>query len=256
MYTQFQDSKIYYTHEGSGNPLVLLHGFLESSNIWKEWFTEFARHRKIVCIDLPGHGRSQCIGKIHSMEMMAEVILIVLEELKIDQATFAGHSMGGYVLLSFLEKSPEYVKNIVLLNSTPAADSLDRKMNRERSVHLVRKNKSSFINMALNNLLPPEAHQKFSHELDIMKRDALRFSVEGIVALLEGMKIRTDKSQVLRSFKGEKYFIAGRNDPILDFEGLKSVAEATDSRFIPVPGGHMSLIESKEEIKKIVYFIE
>lgn len=251
MYTHFQNSKIFYTHEGAGETLVLLHGFLESSNIWREWSSEFSKHREIICIDLPGHGRSGSVGNLHSMGLMADAVLTVLEELKIIKATFVGHSMGGYVILSFLDKHPEYVKKIVLLNSTPAPDTPEKKKNRERSISLVQKSKSTFISMAINNLMPPDDHQKFKKELDILEKDALGFPAAGITALLKGMKIRTDKQAVLRSFNGEKYLIAGKKDPILDFKEVRSLAKATGCRFIPMPGGHMSLIDSKEELKNL-----
>jgi pimeloyl-ACP methyl ester carboxylesterase len=98
MILNYNNTKIYYDTKGTGNPLVLLHGFLESSKIWKPFIPSLAAKRQVVTIDLPGHGKSGNLGSIHSMEEIATCIVnTVLKKLKISRATLAGHSMGGYV---------------------------------------------------------------------------------------------------------------------------------------------------------------
>lgn len=253
---KYKNTEIFYTSRGSGNPIVLLHGFLESGNIWNDFLTEYSGSRQIITIDLPGHGKSGCLGEIYTMEEMAEAVHHVLQELKIEKTDFMGHSMGGYVALAYLEKYPEMVRKIVLLNSTPAADSEERKENRERAIDLVRRNKEGFVSMAISNLLSPESYQLLKPKLQTIKNEAQNFPTEGITAALEGMKIRKDRSLVLERFKGEKIILAGEEDPILNFKDIKSLAEKTGSKFYSFPGGHLTSIENKEEFLKIMYFIE
>ena len=252
----YKNTEIHYTSQGFGKPLVLLHGFLESVNIWDYLSLEFSMYRQVICIDLPGHGKSGCFEEVHSMEEMAEAVHVVLQELKVEQADFLGHSMGGYVSLAYLEKYPEMVRKIILLNSSPRADSEERKTNRDRAVALVQENKKAFVNMAISNLLTPENNKKFKSELEILKTEALQFPTQGITAALEGMKIRTDRSALLKQFKGDKFILAGKEDPILEYQEIKELAEELNCRFYSFPDGHLSIIENKEELIKVLHFIE
>lgn len=256
MFIGFNQIKIHYTIEGKGNPLVLLHGFLESGTIWKELLSKLSDKRQVIAIDLPGHGRSGTTGEVHTMEMMAEAVHHVLTALNIEKADFIGHSMGGYVLLSFLEKHPNSVKKLVLLNSTPAQDTEERKAHRERSITVVKKNKKAFISMAINNLLTPENSRLFKEELDNLKAEAFKFPVEGIVACLRGMKIRTDKKILLKEYEGEKFLLAGTEDPLIPYKEVENIGKNTGCHVLRLQGGHLGFIESKKELYEFVYFIE
>lgn len=247
----FKKKKIYYTDDGTGETLVLLHGFLESKEIWTEFIPEFSKYGRIITIDLPGHGRSECLGEIHSMELMAETVHGVLEVLKVKKANFIGHSMGGYVTLSFLEQYPEMVGELMLLNSTPEEDSAEKKQNRDRAIEVVQKNKRAFISMAISNLLPPENEKRFVKEINILKERAYNFPTEGITAALKGMKIRTKKVEVLKDFTGIKAIVAGKKDPLIELNSIKILAAQCNCTFFALPGGHLSYLESRRNFKKL-----
>ena len=123
---------------------MLLHGFLETSKIWEPFINQLSLRRQVICIDLPGHGKTGIFGDVHTMELMADVVNAVLTELNISRATILGHSMGGYVSLAFAEKYPEKISGIVLLNSTPEADSEEKRINRDKAARLVSKNKMAY----------------------------------------------------------------------------------------------------------------
>ena len=218
MMIPFKNTELYYKSKGTGNPIVFLHGFLESSKIWNPFVPELSLKRQVITVDLPGHGRSGVVGAVHPMEVMAEAVHHVLKHLEVEQAAIVGHSMGGYVALAFCEKFPEMVKSITLMNSTPAEDTEERKNNRERAIELVKKSKKTYISLAISNLLPRDNDLKFARELTALKEEAQTFSEKGIIAALKGMKIRTDKKSVLQNFPGEKYMILGLKDTVLEFE--------------------------------------
>jgi pimeloyl-ACP methyl ester carboxylesterase len=91
-----KEASISFTDTGKGYPnLVLLHGFLESKEVWKDWSERIPNHFRIITIDLPGHGASETIGYYHSMELMAEVVHGVLRHIGIRRYFMVGHSMGG-----------------------------------------------------------------------------------------------------------------------------------------------------------------
>lgn len=251
MTINFRGAEIYYSVVGEGEATLLLHGFLESANIWEEFLPEFSRYGKIITMDLPGHGRSEVISEVHSMELMAEAVHEVLIATGVKKANFIGHSMGGYVGLAFLEKYPHLVNDFMLLNSTPQADSEEKKENRDRSAELVKKNKQAYVSMAIKNLLSPANSERFSNEVQELIEAASHFPTNGITAALNGMKIRTDRSEVLKGYKGNKFLIAGKEDPLVNLTDLKDIASRTNTAFISFSGGHLPYIENKSEFIKL-----
>ena len=251
MTTNFQGAEIHYSVVGEGEATILLHGFLESSRIWEEFLPEFSKYGKIITMDLPGHGKSEIISEVHSMELMAEAVHEVLKTSGVKKVNFIGHSMGGYVGLAFLEKYPQLVNDFMLLNSTTQADSEEKQENRERSAELVEKNKSAYVSMAIKNLLSQKNSDKFSEEIQELITDATGFPTAGITAALKGMKIRTDRTEVLRSFVGNKIIVAGEEDPLVNIPDLKEIASRCGCTFISFSGGHLSYLENKNEFIRL-----
>ncbi len=149
----YKNIPIYYETFGKGPAIVLLHGFLESSTMWKPLIPQLSKNNLVVTIDFPGHGKSGVISEIHSMELMAEVVDEIIQQLQISTATFIGHSMGGYVALAYTELFSEKVEKLILLNSTPVSDSEERKENRDRALKVIDKNPQAYISMAIGNLV-------------------------------------------------------------------------------------------------------
>ncbi len=206
MIFHYQNTPIYYKTFGEGPAMVLLHGFLESSTMWERLIPQLSKNNFVVAIDLPGHGKSGVISEVHSMELMATVVDALIQSLQITTATFVGHSMGGYVALAFTELFPEKVKKLFLLNSTPVADSEERKENRDRALAIIDKNPEAYISMAIGNLFADSSREAFSAEIETMKREAFSFPVEGIKAAIKGMRDRKDRTLILKNFKGGKIY--------------------------------------------------
>ena len=73
----FKNTKISYTDSGKGAVVVLLHGFLENKHMWNEIIPEISKNKRVLAIDLLGHGHTGCLGYIHPMELMAEAVTAV-----------------------------------------------------------------------------------------------------------------------------------------------------------------------------------
>lgn len=253
---EFKSSKFNYKLQGKGKALVLLHGFLENQTMWEPFISQLSVNHTVITIDLPGHGKSECLGYIHTMEQMAEVVEAILIKESISQTKFISHSMGGYVALAFAERYPKKCSGIVLLNSTPKADSAERKENRDRAIALVKKHKEAFLSMAITNLFAEENRKKFATAILESKQTALEMPVQGIIAALEGMKIRKDRTHILKQFSKPKQIIAGTKDPIIPFDKIKNLAIDFKCSFQALDGGHMSTIENRGELLNMMYFIE
>ncbi len=256
MIFHYRETPIYYERQGEGPTVVLIHGFLESTTMWHPFLPALSKRRNVVCIDLPGHGQSGCLEETHTMELMADVVISLLESLNIESASFVGHSMGGYVALAIAEFSPEIINTLALMNSTTEADSEERKRNRDRALEALDENPNLFLGLAIGNLFSPENRIRYTQEISRLKEEAMQFPLVGIKAALKGMKLRKDRTEVLRELSSDKIMISATADPIVPFKRSEELANSTESRLISLPGGHMSHMEAHGEIVKILHFIE
>ncbi|MGG7034441.1 MAG: alpha/beta fold hydrolase [Flavobacterium sp.] len=248
----YKNTPVSFTDTGKGTAVVLLHGFLENKTMWNTYIDEFSKKYRVITIDLLGHGNTGCMGYIHSMEDMADVVHAVLTDLRIRKTILVGHSMGGYVSLAFAELYPDNVKGLVLLNSTSRADSEERKTNRDRAIKAVKQSYSNFIKMSISNLFSEDNRERLSDEIKKVKAEALKTPLQGIVAALEGMKTRLDREVILHFAQYPKMLILGKKDPVLPYEDNLDQIENTNTELISFPDGHMSHIENKEELEKIL----
>ncbi len=246
-----KNTHISYSDFGKGAALVLLHGFLENQKMWQELVPELSQKNRIITIDLLGHGESACLGYVHSMEENSEIVAAVLSKLRIRKTVLVGHSMGGYVALAFAELYPEKIKGLVLLNSTSKADSEERKANRDRAIKAVKKEYETFIRLSIANLFSPDNRERLNSEIEKVKIEALKTPLQGIVASLEGMKIRKDREFILQSASFPMLLVLGKNDPVLNYEDNLKQIEKTDTQLVTFPDGHMSHIENREEVLKV-----
>lgn len=257
MHLQHKNINIFYTDQGKGNAVVLLHGFLENSNMWTPFLPKLLKKNRVICIDLLGHGKTECLGYVHTMENMAEVVEAVLKHLKIKSAFLIGHSMGGYVSLAFAEQKPDSVKGLCLMNSTAAADSLEKRKHRNRAILAVKQNYKLFVKMAIANLFRPKNRRIFSEDIKQVKKEALLTPLQGIIAALEGMKIRKNREALLKNTQYKLMMIVSKKDPVLDYTSLINQTKNTNVKVVEFPDGHMSHIENKEFfLQSILHFIE
>lgn len=248
----YKNATISYTDVGKGNTIVLLHGFLENATMWNDFLAILSKRNRVIAIDLLGHGKSDCLGYVHTMELFAETIEVVLKSLRIRKVSIIGHSLGGYVALAFAEKHPEKVRSLCLLNSTSNADDESRKEIRSRAIEMAQRNYKPLVSMSIANLFQPENVKLFSKEIDELKKQALQIPVQGYIAAQEGMKIRKSRTPILKEYDFKKLFIIGKHDPVLNAENLIEEAKETKSEYVLFDGGHMSWIENKEELMELL----
>lgn len=246
-----KNTKISYTDEGKGTAVVLLHGFLENKSMWRAFIHELSKKHRIITIDLLGHGETECLGYIHSMEDQADMVHAVLHELKIRKAVLIGHSLGGYIGLAFAELYPDYMKGLFLLNSTARADSDERKINRDRAIKAVKQNYTNFVRMSITNLFSEDNRELLVTEIEKTKKEALKTPLQGIVASLEGMKIRKDREVLLHFAPYPIQLVLGKKDGVLPYDESIDQIEGTKVELITFPDGHMSHIENETALKKV-----
>ena len=248
MILQYKNANIFYTDEGKGSAVVLVHGFLENTTMWEEIKPEILKKNRVITIDLLGHGKSDCLGYTHSMELFAETINAVLKQLRIRKCTLIGHSLGGYVALAFAENNAKKIKGLCLMNSNSFEDDSERKLLRSRANKMVQNNFKNMVRMSFTNLFSEENRTIFKTEMKFALNEALQTPVQGYIAGQEGMRIRPNRTHVLKDNNFKKLIIIGKKDPVLDYKISINEAESTNSDYVVFPDGHMSHIENKGQL--------
>lgn len=252
MIVAYKNSTIYYTDTGKGKAIVLLHGFLESSVMWRDFIPELSKNNRVICIDLLGHGQTDCIGYIHTMEAMAEAVFTVLKHLNIESASFMGHSMGGYVALALANMQPHLFSGLCLMNSTFEADTEERKLLRARAVKMAQHNYENLVRMSFANLFAPKSKTRFKAPYENALKTALNTPVQGYIAAQKGMSLRLNHFETFKNINAKKVIIIGKKDTLITPEKIKTLIKNTTIIYRELSEGHMSHIENKTELSYII----
>lgn len=226
--------------------VLLIHGYLESLDVWEEFTKLLSPSARVVSIDLPGHGISEIKGDEHSMAFLADVVAAAMREMGVEKPLVVGHSMGGYVSLEVIKRHPELASGLVLFHSSPNPDSEKKRTDRDREIELILSGKKELLARMFPQVgFAPQNRERLHAEIEDMTEQIILTEDAGIVAILRGMRDRADNNETLRAYARPKLAIFGRYDEYITPEVGEAVIAAQ-------PGletvwlensGHMGFIE-------------
>jgi pimeloyl-ACP methyl ester carboxylesterase len=246
----FGGIRVSYTVTGRGKTIVLLHGYLEAGEVWDPLAKELADSYRIIYPDLPGHGQSGILGETHTMEWLAAAIREVIIDAGSDKVLMAGHSLGGYVTLAFLELYPDLLSGYILFHSHPHADSLEAIGRRNREIDVVRAGKKNIMYPGNISMMFAEKNlRSMAAEVERSKKIASRNPGAGIIALLNGMIARPSRQYILENGTIPLLWILGRHDLYFSPEkAMRDVGLPFNAEVVILEkSGHMGFIEEKEK---------
>src|SRR5215475_11546231 len=124
-YAPVNGVKMYYEVHGSGEPVVLLHGaFMTITNNWTGWIGELSKTRKVIAVEMQGHGRTADIDRDITSDNLADDVAALLDYLKIPKADLIGYSMGGGVAMQCAIRHPEKVRKVVSISAVFRQDGM------------------------------------------------------------------------------------------------------------------------------------
>ncbi len=249
----YQKSLVRYYVVGSGEPLLLIHGYQSDSKIWNYLIPELKDKFMLIIPDLPGHGGTPLIKLANTMEHFVDVISYICISLQLNKVHLAGHSMGGYIALSFLERFPSLTSKIFLINSHPAEDSLEKLLVREHEANIIQKGKKEFL---LRNFIPKnfagKSIKKYPDRVNETIGNALQQDQKGMLADIVGMMLRSEKLNVIAKSKHKIVFILGDEDNRMP-QSIFNKEEIKGHEIIILEKcGHFGLIEHPDKIGKII----
>ena len=232
-----------YVEFGKGLPIVLIHGFPCDHRAWLDVANLLAKKCRVVLIDLPGFGGSDLLPGPGTMAAFANTIDVVMQELGIDSAFIAGHSMGGYVALELARLHPERVKGLALVGSQIFADTDEARARRAQQVSdLTAHGISVVLGMAQKLTANGIRSAELAEWISDQDPTAAAFA-------LQAMSSRKDQSDLFRNLNKPCLLIHGELDDLVLPSKAESAANINlSAKMMLLPGvGHSPMIESPNE---------
>lgn len=248
----FKKGIITFSDTGKGRAVVLLHGFLGSQQIWEQTISNLSKSYRVIAIDLPGHGGSDCFGYVHSMELLAKSVKAVMDSLRLKKYVIVGHSMGGYAGLAFADLFPDNLKGLCLFHSSAYADSDDKKRDRTRSIRVVKANHHIYTTEVIKNLFATKNAKYLKSEISFAQKIAAKISKRSIIASLEGMKDRPNRDIILGMVHYPIMMVVGELDNVLPYQQLIEQSDLIKNKHLLYleHDGHMGFLESPKQTHK------
>ncbi len=255
-YIHYQNAKIVYTKVGEGETVVLLHGFGEDSSIWDGQLLALKKKFELIIPDLPGSGKSDLIVKDGvTLKDYANCLYAILKNESIEQCILLGHSLGGYITLTFASIYGSMLSGFGLIHSTAFADTEEKKETRKKGIKFIEENGAGlFLKSTIANLYSSISKIAKSDSIIRQIEKGFDFSKEALIQYYNTMINRLDTTEVLKKASVPVLFIIGTEDipaPMVDV--LKQVHLPEIAIVHIMTGvGHMSMIEFPENLNKFL----
>lgn len=235
---------------------MFIHGFTEHAGIWNHFVSRLESDYRIITPSLPAHGGSGFPAIGLNMEFMADCLYKIVKEEKIEKMTIVGHSMGGYAMLGFAEKYPQFCKNICLFHSSARADTAEIRTNRDRTIRLIRSNHVGFLHSFIPDLFAEENREKLEKPIHELIGKAKEIPMEGLIACVEAMKERQGSIELLARINIPVGFIIGKQDSRVTFDSVLAQSALPKQSHILILNdcGHMGYLEKPEETLNFIRY--
>ncbi|QIX61178.1 alpha/beta fold hydrolase [Hymenobacter sp. BT18] len=240
----------------TSSPVILfLHGFAESREVWTEFTREFPDQYRLLTLNLPGHGTNVHDIRDYSIEAQARYVAGQLRQKNVPRVLLVCHSMGGYVALAFAERYPEMVAGLVLFHSTALPDTEEKKGNRDKNIDFVRRHGvARFMESFIRPLFAPANRERMLEPQQLLE-DIGRSTPEAtVIGMLEAMKNRPDRTNVLREAAFPVLFIAGKEDVAVPIDSLlpQLLLPAQSHALLLDNVGHLGYFEAPDLTRRAV----
>lgn len=243
--------KIFFRKSGLGKPVLLIHGFCETHEIWNGLTESLAETSEVFAIDLPGFGQSEFPSTPFSIAAIAERILDWLDQERIMLPFVVGHSLGGYIALAMAAHAPEKIRGLCLFHSTPYPDSEERKANRNRVIEFV---KANGVGPFVDTFVPGLFFDKRHPVIPFVHKIARKTPKEALLAYAEAMRDRPSSAGFLEKFEKPVLILAGENDTIIPKESVQEYGLLAKMGLVQIliDTGHMAMFEQPLMVRNIL----
>lgn len=248
-------SSIFFSESGKGMPVVFLHGYCETSYIWENFQKHLSRRYRVICVDLPGFGKSPRLNYAFSLKDVAVEIKDALDARKVSNYVMIGHSLGGYVALAFIKQFSYAVRGIGLFHSHVFQDSSKKKEDRTRLMEFIKKNGvKPFVKTFIPSLFYDRNTRYLEDSIAELQSLAEKTSPDMVIEYSRAMRDRESSVDFIRKYPKSAMFIIGEKDKSLPLKkSLEQAVMPAKSHILRLRDvGHMGMFEKPEETLKFV----
>lgn len=240
MFSSEEAIDLFFSEQGSGPALVLLHGLGLDHTIWMPIARNCSPYTRIIMPDIRGHGLSDSPDGTYTRDAMSEDLKRLLDSLRIEKIVLVGHSMGGYVALAFACKYPDLLNGLILVTTNADEDPPDKRQARI----LLAKEIEKWGSIAMADSL---AKRLTDDPILISKMHKLigRTNPNGLIGASLGMAERKDMHQALKNLTCPSLIIAGEDDRITSLTTAEKLVETCQKgKLMIIPNaGHLPMME-------------
>jgi len=231
---------------GEGVPVILLHGFPLSSEIWTPVRTAVGQAARLITPDLRGFGSSDKPATGYGIEDLAGDVVCLADALKLDRFVLGGHSMGGYVALRVAAAWPERLAGLILMDTRAEADAPEGRERRDAGIaRIAAGDASAFLDEFVAGLVGPSSRARAPRVLAELRAIAAEAAAEALAGCLAGMRDRPDSSALLSTLDVPALVIVGQEDSLTPPVSSRAMAAALPrATLVEIPSaGHTPSME-------------
>ena len=242
---------IFINDTGKGLPLVLVHGFLGSSDMWKPQINYFNKNYRVLAPALPGFGKSSKVKSCNTIECMARTIIDTLRTKKIDEFNLLGHSMGGMVAQEMVRLAGEKILKLICYGTGPIGNIPGRFETIDESREKLRINglKNTAYRIAKTWFVEEDKAKYFYLCEEAGKQTSIEAADNGLVAMKNWNGIDN-----LKKIKNKTLIIWGDQDKAYNYnqvEALNNNIPKSDLKIIK-DCSHNVHLENPDEFNKTI----
>jgi len=237
-----------YSEAGKGLPLLFVHGYPLTRQLWEPQLTGLADVAHVLAPDLRGHGASQAVPGPYNMDMFAADLVAFLDALGIYQkVVLCGLSMGGYIAFAFYRKYAARLAGLILTATRAVADMPQARLARDQSAELARQQGvTAIVESMLPKLLSPATLQNCPDLVEQTRQIMAAVSLQGILGDLVAMKERPDSTPTLAQIRIPTLLLPGASDQIIPLAEAQAIQAAIQGSLLEVipDSGHLTNLEN------------
>ncbi|MBM4175971.1 MAG: alpha/beta hydrolase [Ignavibacteria bacterium] len=256
MILQLTHHKIFYDDLGTGDPVLLIHGFPLSHKIWEPQINFLVKQNfRVIAPDLRGFGNSTSPGEVWEINDFADDVIALLDHLNVKKCSVIGMSMGGYIIFNLFKRYQHRFSNAVFIATKASADDPATKERRNALISSARKIGIQTVTDAFKSILFNQDTYSENQELvDKVERIMLSTSFNGIVGGMSAIRDRNDYVEDLQNFYVPSLVIHGDSDKAVHFENADVTASGLPDAELEIikNAGHMVNLEAPEKINESI----
>lgn len=253
LYAPAHSTRLWFRQDGSGRPVVLLHGLGDTHDLWRHQIPALAERYRVVAIDLRGHGRSALGETPFDLDAMADDVRRTIDALELDEPMVVGLSMGGGVAQTLAIRAPGLLSALALVSTSSEFPDATRQRFLSRGALAERHGMAAVVDATVPRWFTPDFAERHPDEVERTRRSVLAIDPAAFAAASRANADRNLTAD-LRSIQLPVLFVGGAADPADPARALAIYRrELPDLRWEIIPDtSHLVPVEAPDTFNDIL----